>query len=633
MFNACNVSPCLRSPIQINDAAAERAAPIVQSAALQALQTDHRDGFEVLTLQDNAASGIETEYDGVDVSDVLRDAVKNLPIEAVNTLLLRGARGSEALVSAAISRDMNALARLVIVGADVTTALITLAKHSDKKVHYWAVKTLIAADNKQRRHDSYGKPRSETEALVRLAMAGDTATMTTLCRAVAPEHLGWAPLALSGNVEAIKVLLPFSWRDYPERYLDTFALRGHTMAVKTLIAAGVPTSGILTHLVDENNRKAYPNGLDVIKHLIAAGADASILPAEISEAINNRKTEISALSSDEKNVALLSAIRTENQVDVAMLLHQGANPIAVLRQLNPSNEQLSISRLITTGAISSQDVIDLAKAGDMATATVLAQIADILTNALGDLIAKHDQDAARALLAVSSCGYRALEQAVQRDDSYTATTLMAIGANGSEALLSLLKMGQREAAARLIALGVDIHTALMVAVRDDRDFHQNAIQELTAIGAEYSQALGRAIERRDAKAARQLLNQMDKQAGQKAVWDLVEDDALADEIKAARLRFLLQLEINTDDVLKQLVEDRAFVKLRLLITLGALTDGLLMDLGKQGNRIGAETLIRAGADYATAIAALKDNHEQDAVTVLTLSLTGARDRVMGGSAL
>lgn len=428
---------------------------------------------------------------GVNISSALDYAAKNFCAEAVSTLLLLGANGSDMLVSAAISRDTNTLRQLISAGADVVTALVTLARDPDKKAHEQAARLLILENNRQHLHDCPAGLRSQTTVMSRLAKDRDTTAMLRLRRAMVSENPGWDELAKSGDIESIKLLIPPSDMQYPIQHLRQLSLEGHFVGVKTLIAAAVPTKAVINELLVQYSNWWDPLTSGAIKLLIAAGADPSEVPDEINTAFNKRKTEISNLSEIEKTATLLSAIKKDDVAEIVMLTDAGSHVTAALqhlsqaKDLNDIEKTLGLCRLINAGAISSQTLLDQVQAGDMDVAKTLAQLEDIANDALIVSITSGDQQTPRTLIPTLTDGRFALIQATESSNQDLTKTLLAIGADGPGALMSLLHTKSREAAGRLIALGVDIQATLIRATREDPNVYQNVIEDLTSIGAEF----------------------------------------------------------------------------------------------------------------------------------------------------
>ncbi|OZI59164.1 ankyrin repeat domain-containing protein [Bordetella genomosp. 4] len=624
---------------------------------------------------------------GVSATDALAYAVEHCPEEAASFLFLLGANGADALASAANARDQSRLARLVSAGADVETALISLAKHPDRLVHYRDVSFLNRINYSERWRRWHETSRIDTAALLRLLKSGDTATMLTLARAIAPEHRGWDELAKSGNVEALTALRTISGKDESETCLRFFVVNGHWNSLKTLLDAGVPASRTLESLLRDLRASRpgsleYRNFRESLKLLFVAGADGLPFPEELRDEINERKKEISSFSPSEVNAAFLSAITNKYTADAALLLDKGADLIAALQYLSQPEEiddaslsseihllryrervgrlgipnlidtgrvtsealisremriardmeagrrSLGIRNLIDAGAVTAQTLIDRVKAGDMQVSRAIAKHRNIATDALVELIVQGDQETARVLVPTLTDGQLALTQAVRCNDLNLARALIEIGADGPGALLSLLREKHREVAGRLIALGVDVHTALMRAVREGHDSDKTAIGDLIMIGAQFSIALLRAVALGETETVKKILNLGGTSAATEALLTLSQDATLAYNLKASRLKQLIQAGLNTDRVLEQLIEDRKTAQLKTLIALGAPTVKLLIELSKQRNRIGARNLIIAGADFITAMRTLQIDGEQVALTVLVLALAGARERMV-----
>lgn len=222
-------------------------------------------------------------------------------------------------------------------------------------------------------------------------------------------------------------------------------------------------------------------------------------------------------------------------------------------------------------------------------------------------------------------GREALEQAAQSGDENLIDMLLALGVDGPSVLLSLLYGHYHEAAARLVARGVDVHTTLMLAIGAYRYELRGC---LTTLGAHLHIALQRAFERQQLATAQRILSYADRSTRQQALNDLINDETIDHDTKAQRLQFFIAAGVDTDEIMQNLIDGQKIAALRMLITLGAPTERLLMSLARQGNRLDAQTLMRAGADFAAPIRTLANSGEQQAVNILTLALTVVRDRML-----
>ncbi|CAM4171601.1 hypothetical protein BOTU111921_15210 [Bordetella tumbae] len=570
---------------------------------------------------------------GANVSEALNHAVQNHQTAVAKILLLLGAKGADALTLAAISGDTQALAQLGKAGADVSTALINLAKNPDTKINDTAARLLVCNARPEltgiEDNAIHATLRHDTSAILRLAREDDIATLLVVGKVVSPEHMGWKQLAISGNIgalKALKTLITSPGFDYPERLLKTFVFDGNIGGARALIRAGVSYATVLSQHGNEINSDVQQHRPQIIKVLLLAGADASAVPGHPIDINNARKEEIAALSPAEKQKQLLWAVCNGNTIDTAMLVDQGADAVAALKPFSHIENAMEIRDFFRAGLASSQTLIDLAKSGEQLVARALANQNQISTDALIKLVKNGDLDFARAILPRTNAISGPLVAAAQGDDIGVIDALIKIGMNGPKALLWLLSMKHREAAGRLISLGVDIHTSLLCGVYDGRAIYQDGIHELLTIGAEFPIALLRAIDLGDTKVAQKVLDLQGSSIGCEALRLLIDDKTLPRNVRATKISALLKLELNTDALLRQLIDDQQTSTLKVLIALGARTDGLLMDLGKQGNRARAITLITAGADFVTAIRTLRDNREPNAANVLMLALTEARDR-------
>lgn len=573
---------------------------------------------------------------GVDATVALEYAGTKYWLDAAKALVLLGAKGSDALVlmatqspaarNATVARSVTTSGRraLIQTGSDVATALTTLAKRPKNELNSLGLSRLIATDELVSKQTGDTKPSSATAALLRLADSGDIAAMLVLAEQMDSGQLGCDELAKSGNVDALRALASAGLVTL-QRTLERAAHTRNFAAAKTLINTGMSTSTLLHDMWSNSQRRKDPDRFEAIKLLIAAGADASALPNGLSAEIELRKEKISDLSPTEKNVALLSAAINGDTTEAAMLLEREADIADALKQLSGADDLNGLRTLIKAGKAAPATLIDRVLAGDMDGARALTRALDVSTEALIHLIKNGESALARRFIPDLTNGREALVEAAQRNDGHLARTLIDLGADGPGALLSLLETKYREEAARLAAWGVNIHKTMALAVSNDSVIDE---RDLITMGADLSIALMHAIEADDSQAAEKLLRAGGVPAGQKALLALAADDTVPAAVKRARVATLVGMQVDTDGLLEQFISDKKIPQLQALIDLGVPTDRLLMDLGKQGNRIDARTLIMAGADIATAMATLLHDREQNAVTVLGVALAGAREEII-----
>ncbi|GAB3078590.1 hypothetical protein GCM10027287_13140 [Bordetella muralis] len=586
---------------------------------------------------------------GVDATKALNHLTQIGRSDEARTLVLLGAKGSEALVSAATHFSILAgnlpleaqllntsapipLSNLLDGGADVPKALITIVENSGDATSKRAASFLMTAVNNKNRHSIDASPHSDMIAILRLANNGNFDAMVKLVGlSNCIDDLGPDGMTASGNARAIKKLVdsrvngyPYD-NDYPVRLVMTAATTGNLVATKKLLAAGVLPENVL-HSLLSLYRQDNPAGLEAIRLLIVAGVDTHYLPADVMQYIHEIKMDVSRLSSTQRNAALLSAARDENAVDVASLLDTPVDTVGALKTLSQAGELDAIRTLLNAGMDALETLTDRLRAGDMNVARMLIQAKDVSSEALSKLVANGELESARALLSImNDNGQETLVQAARNGHTEIANALVAFGADGHGALISLLESGHQESAVRLVASGVDIHTTLRHAFIDDKF---RAKRDLLTLGAKLSVALLQAIELGDIKTAQKLLEGQHKSVGQEATSTVFHTEALTPGVKAARLTQLFQLGANADTLLEKLIDDGRTADLRWLVALGAPTQDLLVDLGRKNNRIDARKLFLAGADFDASIRKLRTDNEHDAAGTLVLALTGARDLLM-----
>lgn len=105
-----------------------------------------------------------------------------------------------------------------------------------------------------------------------------------------------------------------------------------------------------------------------------------------------------------------------------------------------------------------------------------------------------------------------------------------------------------------------------------------------------------------------------------ALYDIIDDPALAVDEKVARLRNLIRAGAGpaVDRVLETLAEEKNWQAYQF--TTRSIPGDALMEAGRGGDLRAARALIQDGADVSNAMSALLNNKEQDAANVLAIAL-------------
>src|SRR5690606_36347832 len=116
--------------------------------------------------------------------------------------------------------------------------------------------------------------------------------------------------------------------------LRDFAHDSNLVAVRTLINTGMKTSALLQSIRKENTHSGWtsPHAVQTIDLLLAAGADASALPAAFVNRTNQRKAELSDLTLTDENEVILYSANTDIE-DIAILQDQGFYTAANIKYL------------------------------------------------------------------------------------------------------------------------------------------------------------------------------------------------------------------------------------------------------------------------------------------------------------
>lgn len=583
---------------------------------------------------------------GVNVTDALADAINmgwaNLADKGwqnvADTLVLRfGAQASIVLVqtieqlnptSANYVSDLYKLELLLRAGADVVSTLIDQAKSSQSDKSSLTIETLLVSEKMMLLANWHWGPRSDITALTRLIQSGDTQAAHVLSQHILPDTLHCDHLTQGGNPDVIEALIDVQLLK-PEPMLASVARAGKLGLLKALIQAGVPTANLLKNLLGPQQVGMPPDTVNILMLLAAAGADRSLLPREFTDYVDSRKAEaasISALSLDKQNDALQFYAQQGQVEAVAMLLDQGVNKIHALTSLNQAQHYSGMRTVLAADRLQPDVLVDLVKAGatDVARTFITEEL--LSTAALMDLLVRGGPETARVLIPALTTGSEVLALAARSNNEALTQTLIDLGADGPGALILLLETRAYEVArqfATRFAEKVNIHDALRQAYRNDSD---NAKEMLVTMGADLVTAALRGLTQHDDEATTMIIQQNGPAVAKPALLHVVNNDSLPNDLKSSYVKFLIDQKIDTDGALTALAERHDIPKLRMLIMAGAPTHGLLMDLGKQGDRITAQALITAGADFITAIRILRDNGEHDAATLLTFAVTVARDR-------
>lgn len=571
-------------------------------------------------------------------------------------LLVLGGQGSQKLVEFARAGYIDDARRYTNIGADALKALRILATSPEGSADIEAIEQLAEALHHISGISTYEIYRSALRSFIRDSdIKGIQAFVSTL-NAINPHVLTQIrnDLVVTGDSDAITTLIAADAADAAEM-LKNLALQGHIAAAKAILATGLDTSLLLKTLLDEAIADEHKS-LYALHVLMLAGADASALPDDAPQwsRLDERKQQIAALSTDEKNASLIKAAANNDVVDVTLLINGGADKLSALDKLSEINNKATtnndagglillipneagkMSPMDESGETETSGIGTLQKAdlqafhtlteclqsGNIALArTLLKSNGNADTTALHHLI-KHGQlTLARAIVPAVTDGQALLLQAVQDENETLGRTLMDIGVDGSRLLASLLGTHQRELAARLGTWGADPHMAYVpFAVTQTRNSYLPH-EELTIMGGDPVVALLRSIENKDAAASRALAT---RGAGYRAMQRVAEDPALSDDAKQAKLTTLKQLGANAESALDSLAKAGKTDMVRHLVRLGTPAKNLVMDLAKSGDTRMISALIIAGADFGGAMETLQANGEQKALRILTVALAMAQ---------
>ncbi|WP_160348385.1 ankyrin repeat domain-containing protein [Bordetella sp. 15P40C-2] len=506
---------------------------------------------------------------------VLTHALKYRSAIDLPMLALLGANLSEATQAAAMHKDASSLHALFRKKVLPLKAIAALAESGEVEARDFLL-------DEWRRYT--GHTDQEHALGMRLAAVADSFVKRVLSR---PEdeqqfQLGWDKLAKEGYWKTLAIL-----RDANQLNTEAMGIlvRDQDLrAVRTCIDAGFPITELLHELLAEYTT-AFDAGLDeggrglaLFTLLKLAGADLSALPKPLNdrilETLSQVESAIAGLSEDDRDEHLHFALLGAPVTEVALLLARGADPVVALHMLEPQSRENAIQKLIKAGMVPSAALINCVKGGLMELANGLIEAtrpgksehhayqgADSLaTAALKTLIAEKDLRTAQVFIDVFTDGVQALTEFFEANDTGSAITLMQLGVDPEPVLLNLLSGRDFDSAARLIALGADVHMALMLAFSGPE--HDSVLgprnsevkKALAIAGAEPPIALLRAVEHGDGSAARNLIRK-NMATGAEALWRLIWDESLTDDLKHRKLQFLRSAGLDIRTVLEMYAGD------------------------------------------------------------------------------
>ncbi|WP_160355115.1 ankyrin repeat domain-containing protein [Bordetella sp. 02P26C-1] len=501
---------------------------------------------------------------------VLTYAIKYRSAIDLPMLALLGANLSEATQAAAMHKDASSLHALFRKNVLPLKAITALAESGEVEARDFLL-------DEWRRYT--GQTDQEHALGMRLAAVADSFVKRVLSRSEDEQQfqLGWDKLAKEGYWQTLEILRDASLLNTGA--LDILVRDQDLRAVRTCIKAGFPITELLHELLAEYT-EALDAGLDesgrglaLFTLLKLAGADLSALPKDLNdrilETLSRVESAIAGLSKDDRDEHLHIALLGASVTEVALLLARGADPVVALDMLEPQSRENAIQKLIKAGMVPSAALINCVKQGLMELANGLIEAtrpgksehhalqgADSLaTAALKTLIAEKDLRTAQVFIDVFTDGSQALADFVEANDESSAITLMQLGINPVPVLLNILSRRDFDSAARLIALGADVHMALMSAFSGPE--HDSVLgprnsevkKALAIAGAEPPIALLRAVEHGDGSAARNLIRK-DMATGAEALWRLIWDESLSDDLKHQKLQFLRSAGLDISTVLE-----------------------------------------------------------------------------------
>ncbi|MVW77416.1 ankyrin repeat domain-containing protein [Bordetella sp. 02P26C-1] len=578
---------------------------------------------------------------GANLSDGLSLAARMAHTNAVRALHLLGASGS-ALILARFKNGtctVQELSTLVMGGADVQTVLRELV-HADalEDAH-----RLIAVDTRVNGRLSDPTSPAAVATLLQLIELNDEVGISRLLKLLEGQISDttlWAKLLICGDVVTLRRLYQAGLKQPNNSVLRSLLAEGRVTALTTLMEAGMAPCTLLKNL-----GPAWRKDRDAIATLLAAyvpphqlsEGDPSV--AKIINALRERKFEVDQLPDQARRKVIADTCEEGKPGEAAWLL-KSYRALTDLRRILMTHRGAGTTKLLETGLGSPHEMIGEImtgwRHGVLDKATLYGLVVpmresglwgiDPLTPYIFDFVKNGDLKRAEQMFSSVSKGTGALAEAAQRNDLSLANLLLHLGAEGGGATIKqLLRDNKAEVAGRLLAAGVNIHDAL-------GDLSDSDGRLLEAIGADWPMGLLRAAQHlQDTRAFRLIL----KKPGilLEALLHLAHDHETPVDFKAAQVAFLTQTAlrystIRVSSVINPLAEDTANdAKLRALINLGIPTEDALMTLARDGNRLAAQRMILAGADFIGAMRSLHENGENDARSTLGLALTVVRDKL------
>ncbi|MVW78354.1 ankyrin repeat domain-containing protein [Bordetella sp. 02P26C-1] len=552
------------------------------SALIHAVSHGHEDTAKVLTDahsspsaalamvlsqldMDVAARGKAVTYllsQGATASQALDYSLKTKTFFSLPTLVLLGLDDT-ARLSWALNNDPQQLQHLLQSGAKYDPLLITLAK-----------KNATHALEKFRRMISALRLGPTEAGILYFARHNNLAALEALAP-LAGRFRSWQSLAESGAVDAISVLLRLKLLDDDDG-LRSFVRNLHLSALRTAIRAGCRAEGILLIVSAADRFPQKKEFLELcrkrMKLLLIAGANAAPLSdslrVQLEEEIHLQRQRYASLSNTERHEQLSEAASQGQVLDVALLLEQETDPLAVMKGMSTTELHSSIYHLIRGGMDPFEMLIRCLKANDIEFAVALktaimaqtelsSHTAEDLTTRLLIRALDDPELSITTIIPALSSGADALVHFALSMDEAAARKLLTAGADGPGALFWLLRRSCVAAARKLLAWGVDRHQTLRLTFQPDLAPANNLAEireRLLLVGADRSVALWQALERSD-KAAAVGLVEADPSVGKEVALRLLRDKTLTDDIRDSRLRFLHMAGFDADEVLETLARN------------------------------------------------------------------------------
>lgn len=572
---------------------------------------------------------------GVYTKKALRYAVSNAWHLATSKLLLLGAKGADLLAEYVMQHDPTRgidntayINQLIKNGVNQVATLIFFAKATTRDMYCLAAKRLVMACDanfKAKYHPNELRP--QTRAILQLAKNTDIQAILNLARVTGQRHIGWNQLVLSAEINVIQALNEEFGTAQTSKSLFDFARLAMNAQVRTLLQAGTPATGSVNSLqATTQHSPDYHLNQGALAVLYVASLGRVKVPRSIRIDTDDTRVTYASLSAAVKNIHLANAAERFSVNQTMMLLDQGADPSYALKKLCENRNAKGIFTLAAAGVTLNHELIRLLKEQDYETAYRLSEMNNNAPSMLISLIKSNEIALAEHVLAHCTNGCEALVVAANDADEALTSTLIKLGANAPNALALLLHDGCREAASILIKHGTNINEGLLYAYSFGHT--TNSISDLLSLGASPTRALIHAAEFHLISLARSLLSHEKWHIGNDAIFHVINNNTTPRHQTLKTIKKLINININTDRVLEELVANRALEKIKLLIESGAHTSETLIRMAKSGNRLDAQTLLLAGADFMEPIAVLSDNQEIAALSVLVLALSCVREKMM-----